>query len=42
MVADSVMGFDPFRASASVSADVGLGEDSLALEEVQEVFKAIS
>ena len=42
MVADSVMGLDPLRGSASVSADVGLGEDSLSLKEVQEVFKAIS
>jgi hypothetical protein len=42
MVADSVMGFDPLRGSASVSADVGLGEDSLALEEVQKILETIS
>jgi hypothetical protein len=42
MVSDSVMGFDPFRGSASVSADVGLGEDSLSLKEVQEILEAIS
>ena len=42
MVSDSVMGLDPLRSPARIMADVALGQNSLTIEELQEVFKTIS